>query len=414
MTLWTPEWLVTIGGVEYTDVTIANLTITSGRTDIYQQPVAGYCNLTLINTDGSPIMAAINDPLSIQVKDTNDDYVAIYGGTLTDIDVAVNTAGSLGVTQSISIIALGALARLPKLTWNGNIARDFDGDQMYAVLSQYLYGTWAQMSPAAQWGDYDPAKTWQDVLNIGLGEIDRPGDYELATHNHDEIDVYSLAKEIAISGLGYLYEDPLGRIGYADSTHRAQYLADNGYVQLDANDAIASGISTTTRAGDVRNNLTIKYGSHGGASISASDPDSIAVYGELGQIVDTVLHSSADAEDQAEFYLSLRSTPAAFFKGITYQLGNPELTDEDRDALINVFMGLPINIINLPSNIADGQFQGFVEGWTFRAGFNSLSLTMNVTPVEFSLPAVRWNGVSPAESWDTLGIIDWLNAVQVA
>jgi hypothetical protein len=414
MSNWNPVWKVIIGSVEYTDITISNLTITSGRTDIYSQPVAGYCNLTLINLTTNTIELNINDSLSIQVQDSNGDYVAIYGGTLTDIDVTVNTAGSLGVTQAISIIALGALARLPRLTWSDNLARDYDGDQMYSVLSQYLLGSWNQVSGAAQWSTYDATETWQNAVNIGLGEIDQPGDYELATHTHDEIDVYSLAKEIAISGLGYLYEDPQGRIGYADSTHRGDYLAANGYVELSANDALAAGISTSTRAGDVRNSITIKYGSHTSASISASDPASIAIYGELGQIVDTVLQNSTDAEDQADFYLSLRAIPAEFFKGITYQLANPEVGDQERDALLNVFMGLPINIINLPSNIAQGQFQGFVEGWTFSAGFNTLSITMNVTPVEFSLPAVRWNGVSPAESWDTLGIIDWLNATQVA
>lgn len=414
MTAWAPEWKVTIGTTDYTDTTIANLTITSGRTDIYQQPVAGYCNLTLINLDTSTITAEINDAISIQVRDSAGDFVAIYGGTITDIDVSVNSAGSLGITETINIIALGALARLPKLVWSGAVNTDYDGDQIYQVLSQYLYGTWAQVSPAETWDTFDVTQTWEDVLNVGLGQIDRPGDYDLATHSHDEVDVYSLAKEIAVSGFGYLYEDALGRIGYADSTHRAQYLSDNGYVELDAGDAIASGISTTRRAGDVRNSLTIKYGPHAGASITATDPDSISIYGELGQVVDTVLKNSGDAEDQAEFYLSLRATPQSFFKGITYQLANPELSDEDRDALLGVFMGLPVNIINLPSNIALGQFQGFVEGWTFRAGFNTLSLTMNVTPVEFSLPAVRWNGVAETETWNTLGIIDWLNAVQVA
>jgi hypothetical protein len=414
MTVWTPEWKVIIGTEDVTDATIASLTITSGRTDIYQQPVAGYCNFTLINLNQAPINAEINDPISIQVRDSSGTFVAIFGGTITDIDVSVNTAGSIAVTESINIIALGALARLPRLVWNGNINSAFDGDQMYAVLSQYLYGTWNQVPAAEQWGTFDASQTWEDVLNVGLGEIDRPGDYDLAAHSHDELDVFSLAKEIAVSGAGYLYEDALGRIGYADSTHRAEYLADNGYVQLDANDALAAGLSTTRRAGDVRNSLTIKYGAHTNNSITASDPASISVFGELGQIIDTVLKQEADAEDQAEFYLSLRATPQSFFKGISYQLVSPELSDEDRDALLGVFMGLPINIINLPSKISLGQFQGFVEGWTFRAGFNTLSLTMNVTPVEFSLPAVRWNGVAEDLSWEDVGIINWLNAVQVA
>jgi hypothetical protein len=131
MSAWTPEWLVTIAGTDVTDVSIANLSITSGRTDIYQQPVAGYCSLTLINLTGAPVTAEINDAISVQVKDTSGNFVAIYGGTITDIDVRVDTASGTVLTESISIIALGALARLPRLTFTGTVASDFDGDQMY-------------------------------------------------------------------------------------------------------------------------------------------------------------------------------------------------------------------------------------------------------------------------------------------
>jgi len=60
MTLWTPTWSIEIDGVEYKDVALANLTIGSGRTDIYSQAIAGYCNLTLINLDDSNITAEIN------------------------------------------------------------------------------------------------------------------------------------------------------------------------------------------------------------------------------------------------------------------------------------------------------------------------------------------------------------------
>ena len=46
MSQWTPEWQVTInGGGDYTNLTLANLTITSGRQDIYSQHYAGYCNV---------------------------------------------------------------------------------------------------------------------------------------------------------------------------------------------------------------------------------------------------------------------------------------------------------------------------------------------------------------------------------
>ena len=210
-------------------------------------------------------------------------------------------------------------------------------------------------------------------------------------------------------------EDAQGRINYADSTHRTQYFSANGYVDLSANDALGTDFRTITRAGDVRNNVTIRYGAHTGASINATDPESIAIYGELGQIIDTVLESSGDATTQAEFYLALRAYPLAIFYSITYQLANPELADDDRDSLINVFMGLPLNIADLPPNISEGTFQGFVEGWTFRAGYNTLELTLTLSPLAYSLQAFRWNSVPITESWNTINpTLDWLNATIVA
>ena len=414
MSAWDPEWLVTIAGVDVTDVSIASLTVTSGRTDIYQQPVAGYCNLTLINLTGAPVTAEINDAISVQVKDTSGNFVAIYGGTITDIDLKVDTSSDLAVTESISIIALGALARLPRLTFTGTVATNFDGDQMFEVLSEYLYGNWNQLDSTVTWATFDATQTWDDALNTGLGTIDRPGDYELASHTADSVDVYTLAKKIATSGAGYVYEDAQGRINYADSTHRANYLATEGYIDLNAGDAIASDIATTRRAGDVRNSLTVKFGSTGASEITEADPASISIFGELGQVIDTVLLNSTDAEDQAEFFLSLRATPQSFFKQITYQLVSPELSNQNRDDLLAISMGSALYISNLPANILGGSFAGFVEGWTFRAGFNTLSLTMNLTPVAFSLPPVRWNGVASDLEWQDVSTIDWLNATQVA
>ena len=40
-------------------------------------------------------------------------------------------------------------------------------------------------------------------------------------------------------------------------------------------------------------------------------------------------------------------------------------------------MGMPIQIDNLPLNIVNRLFQGFVEGWTFQAGYGSMSLSTN-------------------------------------
>ena len=414
MSQWTPEWSVTInGGGDYTNVTLANLTITSGRQDIYSQPYAGYCNVEIINLDQSPIVMDINDQITIKVKDSTGTFVNLFGGFITDIDVEVTQASATTISERIKVVALGALSKLPKTLTNGVLSKAFDGDQIYTILSQALFNTWNEVPAATTWAGYSATTTWVNAENSGLGDIDRPGDYELAARTSSKTDIYSLASALATSGLGYLFEDSQGRIGYADSTHRTEYLTANGYVDLTGHHALARGIRTSKRSGDVRNNVTITY--KNGDQHTASDAESIAIYGQQAYNIDTTLENGADATAQANFYLDLRAFPQAQFKSITFPLTSPEIDDTDRDSLLNVFMGLPLNITELPTNIGGGTFQGFVEGCTFSAGYNALYLTLTVSPTAYSLQAVRWNGVPVTETWNTINAgLEWIDATIVA
>lgn len=415
MTQWQPVWRVKIDGTDYTSAILSNLTITSGRTNIYEQAQAGYVNLQLIDVNQASIPVNINSSISIEIQDTSNDFVPIFGGSVVDVGIEVRDVGSVMFSQTYNIIAFGALARLPKALTNGVLAKDQDGDQIYTILAAVLYDAWNEVPASLTWGTYNPTTQWNAAQNAGLGEIDRPGNYELAKRDSSRIDVYTLVAALATSGLGYIYEDAQGRIGYADSTHRTNYLATNGYVDLDVNQARAAGLRIETRAGDVRNNLTIQYGETSSAEVSASDTDSIGLYGQLSQIITTTLHNSVDATDQANFYLALRANPYPIFSSIVYDLTNPELDDADRDKLINVFMGMPIALSNLPTNMNGGSFQGFVEGWTFQANYNRLSISMNLSPLAFSLQAMKWNDVPITEIWSSVSpTLDWQSATIVA
>jgi hypothetical protein len=415
MSIFNPIWRVTIGGVQYTTAILANLTISSGRTNIYEQANAGYTSLEIINLNQSNVTIEINDSLTIELQDSTATYVPIFGGSVVDVAISVAEVGSVDYAQRINITALGALARLPKALTDGVLAHDFDGDQIYTILSQVLFAQWQAVPAALTWATYDPTEQWQDAQNTGLGEIDQPGNYELAQRSSSRTDVYSLVSALASSGLGYLYESPTGQIGYADSTHRTNYLAANGYVELTANHALASGLTIQSRTGDVRNNITIKYGQNSTNETSASDIASIGLYGELSQIFTTTLRHLHDADDQAAFYLDLRAYPRFNFNNITYELTNPELDDADRDDLINVFMGMPVEIADLPLNMNSGDYLGFVEGWTFSARYNQVSISMTLSPISFSLQAMRWNDVPVVEQWQTVNpTLDWINATIVA
>ena len=411
MTLWTPTWSIDIDGVEYKNVTLANLNIGSGRTDIYTQAIAGYLNLTLINLDDSNITAGINSAVTVYVNNSSGTPVALFGGSITDIIVGVQSGGSIGVTQTIQITALGALSRLPKVLTEGVLTKALDGVQIESILYQALFARWNGVPASLAWTGLDPTTTWADAFNTGLGEIDA-GNYELAARASSVTDIYSLVSALATSGLGYLYENSQGQISYADSTHRTQYLAANGYVNLSANDAFANGLETATRAGDVRNYVTLTY--KNGQQVTDSDSESIALYGTLAQNIETSLENTADATTQAQFYLTLRAFPQANFNQISFPLGSPEIDNTDRNSLLNVFMGMPVNISDLPLNMGSS-FQGFVEGWQFQAGINSLTVSLYVTPVAYSLQAFRWSDVPVVETWNTIEpTLDWLNATVVA
>jgi hypothetical protein len=415
MTQWNPVWKVEIDGVSYTTAVLANLSIRSGRTNIYEQAQAGYVNLQLLDVSQTTIPVTINSTISVSIKDTSNTYVAIFGGNVVDIALEVLDIGSTMFTQTYSITALGALARLPKALTNGVLSKDFDGNQIETVLQQVLFGSWAEVAGAETWATYDPTITWANAENNGLGEIDQPGNYELAARSSSRTDIYSLVSALATSGLGYIYEDAQGRIGYADSTHRTNYLAANGYVDLDANQARAAGLRIETRVGDVRNSLTIKYGATSSNEESASDAASIALYGTLAQIITTTLHNSADATAQANFYLSLRAQPQPIFSQITFDLTNPELDNSDRDNLIGIFMGEAIALNNLPLNMSSGTFQGFVEGWSFQASYNQLSVTLLLSPLAYSLQAMRWNDVPINETWASVSpTLEWQYATIVS
>jgi len=412
MTQWTPEWSLAINGVDYTNVTLSNLTIFSGRTDIYSQPRAGYCSVDILNLDLTPITIDVNDGVTIRVKNSAGTFVNLFGGDVTDIETLVTSTGTGGINELIKITALGALSKLPKTLTEGVLSKDFDGNQIYTILSQTLFDTWAEVPAATTWATYDATTDWTNAENSGLGEIDRPGNYELMARTSSETDIYSLVSDLATSGAGYLYEDSQGRIGYADSTHRSSYLSANGYVDLSANDALAAGIRLIKRLGDIRNTVSIQWRS---GTKTASSPTSIQQYGSQAQIITTTLHNETDAQDQADFYLAIRAFPEDQFNAITFTLGNSEIDNSDRDALLGVFMGLPLNITNLPANMINGEFQGFVEGWSWRASYNRLDLTLNLSPTAYSLQAVRWNDVSVTETWNTVSnTLEWLNATTVA
>jgi hypothetical protein len=414
MTAWTPVWRVRANGDTVTGVTLANLSITSGRTDINSPTPAGYCSLQLINTNNTVYNFAVNTSILIEVKDSSADYVPLFGGRISDIRQVVTSAGSEAAVTTINITATGALIRLQRATFDGNLAEGLDGAQILDLLDDLLLASWNELPPAETWASYEPAtETWANAGDIGLGTIDA-GVYTMASRQITDEVISNVANQIASSALGYLYEDANGNINYADASHRQDYLVANGYTDLDAAHAIGAGIGIVQRQGDIANKIIIDYGNNFNSQYIAQDTNSQATYGLYAEQFSSYLKNAADVEDMGDRLIQLRAYPRYLFQSITFPLQNPEIDDADRDALLNIFMGQPVRITNLPPQMLGGEFTGYVEGWTFRASVGGLSITFNASPTEFSAVAQQWAQVNAAESWNSvLNTLEWQDAIGV-
>jgi len=403
MTAWSPDWKLTVAGVDYTDIAISDIQHQAGRSDIYQQPNPSYIQVSFVALSGQTLPFDINDSLSLQVKNSAGTYVNLFGGDITDLTVSVGATGGIASVVEYSILAMGSLVKLAKEIYSAGLSQDKDGEQIYTLLSSVFAGTWNDVPAAVQWSTYDATEQWVDA-QVTVGDIDRPGLYTMQSRGsgQDPDTIYNIASLIANSALGYLFEQNNGFVGYADADHRQSYLAINGYVDLDARHALGQGLSTITRAGDIRNDVIINYGSNFSQEKTASSPSSIALYGYKAESIQSALHSATDAQNVANRYIDQRAFPLPAFQSITFPITNPEIDNSDRDNLLGVFMGQPLNIQNLPDQISEGEFEGYVEGWSWSTRFNELFLTINLSPVGFSQTYMQWLSVPALETWNTI------------
>jgi hypothetical protein len=404
---WLPEWRITVGTTVYTNVTAVNLT--TGRIDIDRQCQAGYARMDIINSTNAPFDVDVTDILSLELKDSGGTYVPVFGGTVSDFTTSVRSPEEVGFITIGTILAVGALAKLPKAIYTSSVNHALDGEQISIILSDLLVNQWQEVAPSLEWYQYDATTTWANAENVGLGEIDT-GLYEMDNLAAADRNTQTLVQQIADSALGNLYEDKEGRISYADADHRSNYLAANGSTILDANYASPASVKSILQIGKIRNSEIARYGNDYGSTYSATDDASIATYGRYQRTLDSNIRHLADITTIIERDLALRSVPRTQLDQITFRLDNPLMPDAERNKLINAFFGQPVEITNLPNNMFEGTFSGFIEGISFRANPSSVDITLYVSPIDFSLipttwatvtpPSLIWTGVNATLTWN--------------
>jgi hypothetical protein len=308
-------------------------------------------------------------------------------------------------------LGIGSLAKLTKAVYNTALVEELDGEQIADILGAALNLNWNEVTPTVTWATYPATTTWDDAESY-IGTIDTGFYTMIAVAANASAKSQTLADQIANSALGQIHEEKDGNVSYDDADHRSNYLAANGFTDLDGSYATPTSIQSQTQIARIRNSLIYRYATGYASTYSTSDADSIALYGLFERSVDSNIKNLADITDIASRELKLRANPRASLGAITFRLDNPDMPSAQLDSLIDVFFGEPVIITNLPSNLLDGQFDGFVENVALRATPSFTEITLYVSATDFSLSTTQWETVLPASlDWDGVNaILTWTNA----
>jgi hypothetical protein len=404
---------VTINGVEYKGITVNGVSMTNGRTTVDEQPRAGFATINLITPDNTYPNIEIDQKVVIKVDNSSGAPITLWSGWVSDVEVSLGAFGDKGRLNNQRITAIGSLSKLNRrLVGGAGYAKEFDGDRVFDIIYETAGITWATYPPAETWADVDPLLTWQ-TADLLIGNIDRPGDFELRAYSDGENSGLTLAQQAAASGLGILYESADGKINYDDYTSRTDDVSLNGFTTIDGDAILARGLSSISRLSDLGNDIEITYKNN--QTERDQDNNSIALYGLYSAKINTLLENGVDAEQRVQYYLDTRAFPRRTLSSISLALHLDQVSNTLRDSLLPMRVSKPIRITALPTSIYPDAFAGFVEGFTWTINRNELFLTLNVSEYGFSQLEMNWLQVPPNLEWqDVSATLEWQEARVVA
>lgn len=401
MTVYTPYPKVIFdGGVEYTDNTIANISINLGRRNIYEQGQPGVATVELWTDASVALDVNLSDSVVIQIKDSAGAYQTIYTGTISDLEITLDGYGEIGSIARYRVTGVGVLAQLNKrLTGGLGFAKEFDGTRVYNILHDAFTQDWSEVAPTLTWQQVSALATWDNwdatsatLLNNLAAQIDVPGDYELTAYSSGAANALTLAQNAAQSGRGFLYEAADGSLYYDSWSSRASQIP----LTLTADDLLAQGLRQAAQWSEVVNDVSLTYKNN--QKVTAADGTSQQVYGQLSGSRSTQLENQTDAQLQADQFLESRSYPRTYPENLTIALHSPTVSDATRDALIAMHVGASVYTDDLPA-VFGTVFDGFVEGMNWRIDRYRAILTLTCSAVSETYPHKIWLQIAPTVTW---------------
>lgn len=390
------------------DIVIDDISVTMGRPNILEQPAPGYARVTLWTTADTAIDVSLSQELQIFIETPSAGDTSIFNGIISDIGIELADYGNIGNVTTYTLTAVGPLASLNhKLAGSNNYPKEYDGERILDILTEAFLTEWDDVSPTLTWADLPTDVTWASydgvnnaLVNSLTTSIDTPGVYELEAYNDGDANALRLAQEAAQSGFGVLSERGDGSIHYDDYSSRAGYTP----LILTEDDILASGLRTAAQWSEIVNDVIVTYRA---GEANSRDEQSIILYGQLTGTRETTLHNLADAESQADLFLEARSYPRVYPEQFVIPLHSPTVADATRDALADVYCGLPIETSDLPI-VFGTTFEGYVEGWSWAIRQKQAILTLIASAQSETYPSIVWYQIPPGTTWTAYpNLVKW-------
>jgi hypothetical protein len=354
------------------------------------------------------IDVSLSQELQIYIETPSAGDTSIFNGIISDIGIELAAYGDIGNVTTYTLTAVGPLASLNhKLSGSNNYPKEYEGDRILDILTEAFLTEWDDISATLTWADLPTDVTWAsyDGVNNALVDnlatsIDTPGIYELESYNDGDANALTLAQEAAQSGFGVLSERGDGSIHYDDYSSRAGYTP----LILTEDDILASGLKTAAQWSEIVNDVIVTYRA---GEANSRDEQSIILYGQLTGTRETTLHNLADAESQADLFLEARSYPRVYPEQFVIPLHSPTVADATRDALADVYCGLPIETSDLPI-VFGTTFEGYVEGWSWAIRQKQAILTLIASAQSETYPSIVWYQIPPGTTWTAYpNLVKW-------
>jgi hypothetical protein len=374
-----PNATVTVDGVDYTGDSINFVSIRYGRDNIWNQARPGYATIEILNDTNVDNGFDMNHSVVIKVENSTGTDVTVFTGVITSVVNKVDASGAVATAAIQTITAVTSMAKMSRVQIHlGNYPKEFDDERMTRVFTE---------------------------AGVTVDTVDTPGIYELEASTSDPTDSYTLAARYAQMSFGQIYDTTADTIGFANESRRFVYARDNGYTVIPKSNVLWRGIQSEKTLADIMNSIILNWRA---GSVLRSDATSISDYGKVEANISAELHNEVDAEFQAERYIALRAIPRTSLSSFQVQLDSSAVSNALRNTLIGCYMGLPIEIDNLPIAIKNTTYRGFVEGWNLRFSREQMVIEMKTSDFTYSITPTRWQDVDPADTWNSVGAtVQW-------